>query len=80
MASRQLHLEDNTDTENSYSQGINVQDIQKLKSASIHTVQGVKGMSRRNMCKIKVSVLAIRNLVVRNANTRLAMLRTIGSL
>ncbi|KAG9018276.1 Meiotic recombination protein dmc1 [Tulasnella sp. 427] len=33
--------------------GINVQDIQKLKSASIHTVQGVKGMSRRNMCKIK---------------------------
>ncbi|KAG8978704.1 Meiotic recombination protein dmc1 [Tulasnella sp. 425] len=34
--------------------GINVQDIQKLKTASIHTVQGVKGMSRRNMCKIKV--------------------------
>ncbi|KAH0837992.1 Rad51-domain-containing protein [Lanmaoa asiatica] len=36
-------------------QGINVQDILKLKSAAIHTVSGVVMTTRRQLLKIKVS-------------------------
>ncbi|KAJ1921051.1 Meiotic recombination protein dmc1 [Mycoemilia scoparia] len=34
-------------------EGINVSDIQKLKSAGIYTVRAVQMTTRRNMCKIK---------------------------
>lgn len=37
------------------SQGINVQDILKLKAAGIVTVLGVSQTTRKNLLKIKVS-------------------------
>ncbi|KAJ3488198.1 hypothetical protein NLI96_g3031 [Meripilus lineatus] len=58
-----------------YEEGINVQDILKLKSAAINTVTGVNMTTRRQMLKIKGSSFAT-GLEVQEKRKRVLMIST----